>query len=89
LDYSFDVLISQIDNLGLYNGFSIFTSFETSLPAPVYLCLQYDFQYMLFDSDLSMHVCLSMRATWHSSHHLLGSFWLSWSACSDLRVWTL
>jgi len=29
-----------------------------------------------FDSDLSIHVCFSMHATWHSPYHLLGSFWL-------------
>ena len=31
-----------------------------------------------FDSDLSIHVCLTLHATWHSPHHSLGSFWLSW-----------
>jgi len=31
-----------------------------------------------FDSDLSIHVCLSLHATWHSLHHSLGSFWLPW-----------
>jgi len=30
---------------------------------------------MLFDSDLSLHVCLFMHVTWHSSHHSLGCFW--------------
>ena len=27
-----------------------------------------------YDSDLSIHVCLSLHATWHSSYHSLGSF---------------
>jgi len=31
-----------------------------------------------FDSDLSIHVCLSLHATWHLPHHSLGSFWLLW-----------
>ena len=31
-----------------------------------------------FDSNLFIHVCLSLHATWHSSHHSLGIFWLPW-----------
>jgi len=33
-------------------------------------------RFSTLDSDLSIHVCLSLNATWHSSHHSLGSFWL-------------
>ena len=89
LDYSFDVPISQIGNLGLYNsvfGFAIFTLLTASLPALVCLCSRHDFQYMLFDSDLSIHVCLSMYATWHSPHHSLGS---SDSLTCMFRSWSL
>ena len=38
-----------------------------------------------FDSDLSIHVCLSLHATWHSSHHSLGSFWLPWTCMFRFR----
>ena len=27
----------------------------------------------VYDSDLLIHVCLSLHATWHSQHHSLGS----------------
>ena len=58
------------------------TSFTISLPAPVCLCSRHNFQYMLFDSKLSIHVCLSIHATWHSPHH-------SGSSCPDPRAWSL
>jgi len=32
------------------------------------------FSIYTFDSDLSIHVCLSMQATWHSSCYSLESF---------------
>jgi len=57
LDYSFDVLISQIGNLGLYNGFTIFTSLDVSLPALMCLCSRHSSHCMLFNSDLSIHLC--------------------------------
>ena len=40
-----------------------------------------------FDSDLSIHVCLSQHATWHSSYHSLGSFRLPWICMS--RSWSM
>jgi len=31
-----------------------------------------------YDLDLSIHVCLSMQAIWHSHHHSLGCIWQPW-----------
>ena len=56
----------------------------TSLPTHVCPSSRHDFQYMLFDSDLSMHVCLSMHTTWPSLHHF-GEFWLPWIRMSRSR----
>jgi len=42
-----------------------------------------------FDSDLLIHICLSLLATWHSPHHSLGSSDSPGSLCLDLRVWSL
>jgi len=52
----------------------MFTLLDVFLPAPVCPCLWHDFKYMLFYWDLSIHVCMTLHATWHSSYHLLGSF---------------
>jgi len=60
-------------------------SFVISLPPPVCLCSRSGFQYMLFDSDLLIHVCLPLHATWHSPHHSLESFWLPWIVMSRSR----
>jgi len=57
----------------------MFTSLDVLLSAYVCLCSWYGFQNMLFDSDLPIHGCLSLYATWHSSYRLLGNFWLSWT----------
>ena len=73
-DYSFDALISWICNLSLYNRFCYihFTwCLIFSSCVPVLMTL---FSIYAFDSDLSIHVCLSMHATWHLSYHSLGSF---------------
>ena len=43
------------------------------------------FSMYAFDSDLSIHVCLSLHATWHSLHHSLESFWLPWILMSRSR----
>ena len=32
------------------------------------------FSILTYDSNLSMHVCLYLHITWHSSYHSLGSF---------------
>jgi len=37
-----------------------------------------------YDSDLSIHVCLSIHATWHSHHHSPGSTDSSASSCPGL-----
>ena len=63
LDYSFDVLTSRIGNLGLYNCFTTVTLLAILLPATVCMCSQYDFQYILFVPDLSIHMCLSLHGT--------------------------
>ena len=36
------------------------------------------FSMHIYKSDLSIHVCLFLHATWHSPYHSLGSFWLPW-----------
>ena len=38
----------------------------------------------VYDSDLLIHVCLSMHATWHSYHHSPGSFDSPGSSCPGL-----
>ena len=40
----------------------------------------------VYDSDLSIHVCLSMHAIWHSHHHSLGSSDSFGFLCSGLRA---
>ena len=42
-----------------------------------------------FDSDLSIHVSLSLYATWHSPDHSLWSFDSPGSLCPDLAGWSL
>jgi len=50
-------------------------------------CVAYDTVFnAFFDLNLSIHVCLSLHATWHSSHHSLGNSDSPRPACSDLRV---
>jgi len=56
-----------------------------SLPAPVCKCSWYGFHCILFYLDLSIHVCLSLHATWHLSHHSLGGFRLSWIRMSRFQ----
>jgi len=60
-----------------------------SLPAPVYLCSWHDFLYMLFNLDLSIHVCLTMHVTWLLPHHPLGSSDSPGSVCPNLGAWSL
>jgi len=67
-------------------GFTKFTLLAASLPPPVCLFSRHGFQYILFDSDLLIHVCLSMHVTWHSLYHSLGSSDSLVPACSDLRA---
>ena len=42
-----------------------------------------------YDSDLSIHVCLSMHAIWHSHHHSLGSSVSPEFSCLGLGAWSL
>jgi len=53
LDYSFDVLISRIGNLDLYNWFYHIYFTYCPLPALVCLCSRHDFQYMIFNSNIN------------------------------------
>ena len=39
-------------------------------------------------SDLSIHMYLSMYATWHLYHNLLGSSDFPGSSCPGLEAWT-
>ena len=47
------------------------------------------FSMHVYALDLSIHMCLSMHATWHSHHHLLGSFDFPGSSCPGLEAWSL
>jgi len=74
LNYSFDVLILRISNLGLYNEF-----YNIYFTCYIIAChcvslLRHNFQYLLIDLNFSIHMCLSLHATWHSSYNSLGSF---------------
>jgi len=42
-----------------------------------------------YDSVLSIHVSLSMHATWHSHHHSQGSSDSSGSSCPDSGAWSV
>jgi len=53
------------------------------------LLLTTRFSMLVYDSDLSIHVCLSMHATWHTHHHLLGSSDSHGSSCLGLGAWSL
>ena len=72
------------------------TGFVTSVHLIIW-CLTYVRLCMLttrfsthaFDLDLSIHVCLTMHATWHSPHYSLGSPDSPGPTCSDLRAWNL
>ena len=54
------------------------------------LVLTIRFSMHVYDLDLSIHMCLSILATWHSHHHSPGSsVWLPGSSCSDFGAWSL
>ena len=42
-----------------------------------------------FDSDLSIHVCLSLHTTWQLPYHSSRSFDSPEFICPDLRAWSL
>ena len=47
------------------------------------------FSMHVYDSDLSIQVCLSLHATWHSSYHLLGNSDSPGSSCPGIGAWSL
>ena len=49
------------------------------------VCSRHDFQYMPFNLDLSIHVCLFMHANWYSSHNSLGCFQQPWTFMSRFQ----
>ena len=51
--------------------------------------LMTQFSMHVYDSDLSIHMFLSLHATWYSHHHSMGSSNSSGSSCSGLRVWSM
>ena len=55
----------------------------------LYLVLTTLFLMHVYDSDLSIHVCLSLHATWHSPYHSLGISDSRGSSCSGLEAWSL
>jgi len=89
LDYSFNILTSWIDNLGLYNWFYHIFFTYCLLICSCMPMLMTQFQYMLLDSDLPIHMCLSMHATWHSPYYSLGSSDSPGPTCSDLGAWIM
>ena len=53
------------------------------------LVLTTQFSMHVYNLDLSIHVCLSMLATWHSHHHSPGSSDSSGSSCPGLGAWSV
>ena len=47
------------------------------------------FSMHVYNSNLSMHMCLSMLTTWHSRHHSPESSDSPGSSCPGLRVWSV
>ena len=89
MDYSFDVLISWIGNLNLYNWFC-HICFSCCLI--VWSCmsvLMTRFSIHAFDLNLSIHMCLSMHATWRSHHHSSESSDSPGSSCPGLGSWSV
>ena len=70
-----------------YHEYFLLESFAVYLLAPACLCLRHGFH--VYDSDLLIHVCLSILAIWLSHHHSPGSSDSSGSSCSCLGVWSV
>jgi len=88
LDYPLEVSISWICLLSPYNGFVTSVYHIIWCLIHVRVCmLTIRFSTHAFDSNLSIHMCLSLHTTWHSSHHSLGTFWLPGICMS--RFWSL
>ena len=47
------------------------------------------FSMHVYDSDLSIYMCLSLHTTWHSPYHSLGSSHSPGSSCPGLRTLSL
>ena len=47
------------------------------------------FSMNVYDSDLSIHMCLSLHATWHSPYHSLGSSDSPGSSSLSFEAWRL
>jgi len=89
LDYSFDVLISQIGNLALYNWFCHIYFTYYLLACSCMFVLTTRFLIHAFDSELFAHVCFFMHAT---GTHLTTRWRVSDSpkfVCPDLETWTV
>jgi len=70
----------------------LFSTWHHLLYISTYFCmlvLTIRFSMHFYDSNLSIHVCLSMHATWHSHHQSLGSFDSPGSLCPGLRAWSV
>ena len=75
--------------LSSYNWFCyICLSYHLMSHYIVWLCSWHVFN-ACFDSNLSIHVCLTLHATWHSQHHSLGSYDSARSSCSGFGAWNL
>ena len=57
------------------------------LLAPVCLCLRHGFH--VYDSDLSIHVCLSILAIWPLHHYSPGSSDSSGCSCPGFGAWSM
>ena len=98
--YGSAVCLAMFACIGFYFGFSILwlLYYTCSYPAfylysipPVscsYLIILWVFP-TWYDSDLPIHVCLPMLATWLSHHHSPGSSDSSGSSCPGFGAWSM
>ena len=80
----------SISLLLLYNhtmSLPCLISYAVYLLTSACLCLRYDFH--VYDPDLSIHMCLSMLATWPLYHHSPGSSDSSRSSCPGFGAWSV
>ena len=64
-------------------------SFVVYLLAPACLCPRHGYLMHVYDSDLSIHVCLSMLAIWLPHHHSPWSSDSSGSSCPGFGAWSV
>ena len=67
-------------------GFVIFTCCLLACSSMPVLTIRFSMH--VYDSDSSIHLCMFLHATWHSSCHSLGSSDSSRLACLCLEVWS-